>query len=139
MSERNDEVVMAVLTAIEQRNLTALPGLYHSQIEFSWPPSLPYSGTFRGAELGEMNAKFASVWAVLQPTERERALNARVIASTGEDVVVNYCWRALDPTGRRFETETLGHYKVRDGKLARAQMFYFDLPGMVAFLKAAAV
>jgi len=61
------------------------------------------------------------------------------ILAMGENgrVVVNYLCKGLDTKGRRFETEVLADYQVRDGRLARAQMFYYDLPGMIAFLRGA--
>jgi hypothetical protein len=44
------------------------------------------------------------------------------------------CWI---PTGERFDGEVLGLYQLRGGKLARAQMFYFDTAGLVSFLEKA--
>jgi hypothetical protein len=41
----------------------------------------------------------------------------------------------LSPDGVAFETKTLADYQVEDGKLRRAQMFYYDLPGLIEFLK----
>lgn len=38
------------------------------------------------------------------------------------------------PAGDKIDTEVLGLYRVRDGKLARAQMFYFDPASVVSFL-----
>lgn len=62
-------------------------------------------------------------------------MNPRVVATSDDGhVIVHYIWKGLDSKGRRFETETLADYQVRDGLLARAQMFYYDLPGMIAFL-----
>jgi hypothetical protein len=42
--------------------------------------------------------------------------------------------RVVDTEGRHFETETLADYQVRDGRLARAQTFYYDPQGMISFL-----
>ena len=41
---------------------------------------------------------------------------------------------ASAPRGERFDGPVLALYKVRDGRLARAQMFYFDTPALVEFL-----
>ncbi|MFC5396799.1 hypothetical protein [Bosea vestrisii] len=134
------DVVLAVLTSVERRDRDRL-GLYHPQIEFRWPPSLPYGGAFRGeAEVGMMVKHFGEIWNPLQPTPEERRLDPRVVA-IGEEgrVVVNYIWRGLDQQKRRFETETLAEYQVRDGMLARAQMFYFDLVGLASFLEGAGI
>ncbi len=42
--------------------------------------------------------------------------------------------RGRDPAGGRLDTPVLGLYQVRDGKLARAQMFYFDPLAAAEFL-----
>jgi hypothetical protein len=133
-------LVMEVLHVIEQRQLERLAQLYHPEIEFHWPPGLPYSGDFTGAAVEEMSNRFAATWMPLQPNEETRRMNPRVVA-IGESgrVVVNYVWRGLDREGRQFETEVLADYQVRDGLLARAQMFYYDLPGVIAFLDRAGI
>jgi ketosteroid isomerase-like protein len=41
------------------------------------------------------------------------------------------------PDGERFESPVLGLYEVRDGKLARAQMFHYDTAAILAFLERA--
>jgi ketosteroid isomerase-like protein len=53
---------------------------------------------------------------------------------TEEEVVVHWRQRAVSPSGERFDGEALGLYEVRDGKLARAQMFYFDAIAVERFL-----
>ncbi|MGE0769361.1 MAG: nuclear transport factor 2 family protein [Hyphomicrobiaceae bacterium] len=139
MSPReNAHLVLKILSVIEQRQLEQLRDFYHPDITFHWQPGLPYSGSFAGPEVARMSERFAATWLPLQPTEDTRRMDPEVLA-TGEDgrVVVNYKWRGLAPNGDRFETEVLADYQVRDGRLARAQMFYFDLPGMIAFLESA--
>ena len=63
-------------------------------------------------------------------------MDSRVLA-TGPDghVIVNYVWKGLSPDGVAFETETLADYQVDDDRLRRAQMFYYDLSGLIGFLK----
>ena len=134
-AQKNADVVMQILHAIEDRQLDRLPSLLHPEIEFHWPPGLPYSGDFKGPSVAEMNERFAATWMPLQPTEETRRMNPRVVATNDDGrVIVHYLWKGLDANGRRFATETLADYQVRDGQLARAQMFYYDLPGMIAFL-----
>lgn len=88
----------------------------------------------------EMSNRFAVTWMPLQPNEDTRRMNPRVVAAGDNGhVVVNYLWKGLDAEGRRFETEVLADYQVRDGRLARAQMFYYDLPGVIAFLDRAGI
>jgi ketosteroid isomerase-like protein len=126
------------LHAIEERRNDRIAELYHPQIEFHWPPGLPYSGDFKGAAVAEMNERFAATWMPLQSTEETRRMNPRVVATNDDGrVIVHYIWKGLDAAGRRFATETLADYQVRDGRLARAQMFYYDLAGMIAFLDGA--
>ena len=139
-SRENAEVVMQILHAIEERRFERVAALYHPQVEFHWPPGLPYSGDFAGETLAQMNEQFGATWLPLQPDEATRRMNPRVVAANDAgDVVIHYVWKGLDADGRRFATETLGHYQVRDGKLARAQMFYYDLLGLRAFLDGARV
>lgn len=139
-AEKNANVVMQILHAIEERRFDRLPALYHPEIEFHWPPGLPYSGDFTAAAVAEMNERFAATWLPLQPTEEMRRMNPRVVAMNDDGhVIVHYVWKGLDANGRRFETETLADYQVRDGRLARAQMFYYDLLGMLAFLDGARI
>lgn len=136
--DANANLVMDVLQVIEQRQLHRLAALYHPEIEFHWPPGLPYSGDYTGLAVAEMSKRFEATWTALQPNEETRRMNPRVVAA-GENghVVVNYIWKGLDAEGRRFETQVLADYQVREGRLARAQMFYYDLPGVIAFLDSA--
>jgi ketosteroid isomerase-like protein len=134
-AQKNANVVLQILHAIEERQLDRLSTLFHPEIEFHWPPGLPYSGDFKGPAVAEMNERFAATWMPLQPTEETRRMNPRVVATNDDGrVIIRYVWKGLDSNGRRFATETLADYQVRDGQLARAQMFYYDLPGMIAFL-----
>jgi ketosteroid isomerase-like protein len=55
----------------------------------------------------------------------------------GSKGVVLWRQRGVSPSGERFEGEVLGLYQLRDGKLARAQMFYFDTVAVANFLKKA--
>ena len=42
MSQENAKVVLDVFSAIEHRDLPRLLSLCHEDVEFHWPPSLPY-------------------------------------------------------------------------------------------------
>jgi ketosteroid isomerase-like protein len=140
MNARTDaDVVMEVFHAIERREFERLPDLYHPEVEFHWPPGLPHSGDFKGDAFRAASDRFSATWMPLQPTEETRQMTPRVLA-TGPNgrVIVHYMWKGQDARGHRFETETIGDYQIRDGRLARAQMFYYDLPGMISFLEQAA-
>jgi ketosteroid isomerase-like protein len=140
----NEEVVLGVLRAVEQRDAVALFELYHDDVELYDAPSLPYAHAARGKTSMREQLETApeetwlGTWGPLQPTENERRMDPRVVASKGDEVVVLYTTRALAPDGERFESQVLGLYEVRDGKFARAQMFHYDTAAMLAFLERAA-
>lgn len=141
-TEANTEVVLAIFSAIERRdprrpNPSWGLDLFQPDVEFHWPPALPYGGTFRGPN--REGPTWSSTWDPLQPTEAERRMNARVVAAGGDEVVILWHQRGVSPTGERFDGEVLGLYQVREGKLARAQMFYFDTAAVASFLAKAMV
>ena len=109
-----------------------LAELCQPDVEPSWPAALPYGGTTRG--LGTEPPTWIHTWAPLQPTEAERSMEPRVVASKGDEVVVHWRQRGLSPGGEHFDGPVLALYTVRDQRLARAQMFYFDTLELVAFL-----
>jgi ketosteroid isomerase-like protein len=124
--EKNRKLLLSVFTAIEQRNDQRFAELLHRDFEIHWPPSLPY-GTGKGRT-------WSDVWHPLQPRAEERRMDPRVISASEREVVVLWRQCGLSPSGERFDGEVLGLYQIRDGKLARAQMFYFDTAAVAAFL-----
>lgn len=124
----NVAVVLETFRAVERRDGEGLRGLCDPEVEFVWPPSLPYGGTYKGVE-----PAFRETWDDFQ-TEAERQMDPRVVATSGDEVVVLWQQKAVDGTGRRLDTPVLGRYRVREGKLARAQMFYFDTVAVADFL-----
>jgi ketosteroid isomerase-like protein len=131
------DMVMAAFAAVERRDQCRLAELYHPAVEFHWPPSLPYGGSYHGAAALQASDRtsFEQIWDPLQPTSHERRMDPRVVAATDQEVVVLWHQRGLRPTGRRLDMEVLGLYRVRDGKFARAQMFYFDTTAVLRFLQ----
>jgi ketosteroid isomerase-like protein len=136
----NVDVVLDTFRAVEQRDEQALFALYHPDVELWDAPSLPYGGTrsglddIREALDSDPERTWLGTWGPLQPTEAERRMDPRVVATNDSEVVVLYRQRALDPDGNRFDAPVLGMYEVRDGKFARAQMFHFDTVAVVEFL-----
>jgi uncharacterized protein len=124
--EENKGLLLSVFAAIEQRNDQRFAELLHPDFEIHWPPSLPY-GSGQGRT-------WSDTWHPLQPTEAERRMDPAVVGANGDKVVVLWRQRGLSPSGERFDGEVLGLYQLRDGKLARAQMFYFDTAAVAAFL-----
>lgn len=130
-SDQCVETVLAVFAAVEQRDAAALARACQPDVEFCWPPSLPYGGTAPG--LARPGEGWAAYWDRLQPTAALRRLDPRVVAA-GQEVVVLWRQRGLTPAGELLDTEVLGLYRLRAGKLARGQMFYFDPAAVCAFL-----
>jgi ketosteroid isomerase-like protein len=137
---RVSEVALAAIRAVEERDAETLFGLYHDEVEFHEAPSLPYGGSSSGKDFlrrqleEEPQRTWLGTWGPLQPTERERRMDPEVIATDGETVVVIYRQRAVAASGERLDAPVLGLYHVRDGKLARAQMFHFDTAAIMRFL-----
>lgn len=140
--ERNVQVMLELFKAIEQRdpqyrNVERELSFYQPGVEFHWPPALPYGGTFRG--LGQRSGpNWSSTWTPLQPTPAERKMDPQVIGADEHHVVILYHQRGVSPSGEGFDGEVIGLYELRDFKLARAQMFYFDEAACARFLERAA-
>jgi ketosteroid isomerase-like protein len=136
----NVDVVLEAFRSLEERDPEAHFALYHPDVEFHDAPSLPYGGAVRGRE--EILERFERApdetwlgsWGPLQPTATERRMDPRVVAANDDEVVVIYQQRAVDPAGDRLDAPVVGLYEVRDGKLARAQMFHFDTAAVVDYL-----
>jgi uncharacterized protein len=141
--ESDAEVVLGVIQAVEERDGEKLFELYHEDVQVHEAPSLPYGGVVEGVpSLKEQientpEKTWLGTWGPLQPTEAERRFDPRVISERNGEVVVLYHMRAVAPDGERFESPVIGLYEVRDGKLARAQMFHYDTQGINAFLERA--
>ena len=136
--EKNVEVMLAIFKAIENRDpqrpdVRRGLALFHPDVEFHWPPSLPYGGTLRGLQID--GPTWSGTWDRLQPNVSERHMDPRVVAASDEEVVVLWRQRGSNPAGDRIDTPVLGLYQLRDGKLARAQMFYFDTTEVLSFLE----
>jgi SnoaL-like protein len=98
------EVVLGVFSAVEERDREKLFALCHDDVEFHDAPSLPYGGTTRGkAALWDRLTKspettWIGTWDPLQPTEAERRMHPRVVATAGEEVAVLYTQRCQRPS-----------------------------------------
>lgn len=133
MSE-NEKVALATIQAVERRDMDRLRKLYHPEVTFHWQPGLPYSGKFSGPGIAEMTEIFSRVWGPLQQNDDYRRMDARVLASKGDLVVIEYTWRAVRGDGATFQTDIVAKYRIKDGRLIEAQMFYYDLCGVIEFI-----
>jgi ketosteroid isomerase-like protein len=127
-------IVLEAIAAVERRDEEALRRLYHPEVEFHWPRSLPYGGSSRGGVRDSTGPGWGGIWDPFQPTEAERRLDPRVVAASNREAAVIWRQRGINAAGERFDGEVLGLYEVRDGKFARAQMFYFDTLAALHFL-----
>ncbi len=132
---RNVEVMQEIFAAIERRDAARTAELMLPDVELHWPPSLPYSGSTRGREPGAPT--WGQTWMPLQPGDDERRMDPRIVAASEDEVVVLWRQRGLSPSGERIDSQVLGLYRLRDGRLACGQMFYFDPVGVSEFLAAA--
>ena len=83
-------IVTAAFAAVERRDERRLAELYHPEVEFHWPPSLPYGGSVHGATAPQAGDRtgFGQIWDPLPPTRHERRMDSRVVAATDQEVVV---------------------------------------------------
>lgn len=132
-SRTNEDVILDLFAAVEERDVERIRGIYDPEVEFHWPASLPYSGSSK--RLAKPGAPtWLDWWPSNQPTPAERSLDARIIASSGDEVVALYHQRGRDRRGNVVDDEVIGLYNVADGRLRRAQMFHFNLDSVLSFL-----
>ena len=125
---------LAGIRSVEERNPQLAAEVYHDDLEFHWPRPLPYAGSSYGLKASlERRPGWAETGNPFQ-SEAERWLGARVVAASEDEVVVLWHQRGRDRAGRWLDTPVLEFHQVRDGKLARAQMFYFDPLAAAEFL-----
>jgi ketosteroid isomerase-like protein len=130
--QENSKTILAIFRAIEERDAAQFRALLQPDFEIHWPRSLPYGGTFRGVE--PQPGGWGATWQPLQPTEVERKMDPQVVAARSDDVVFLWHQRGRSGDGASIDEEVLGLYRFHEGKLARAQMFYFDTVPVANFL-----
>jgi ketosteroid isomerase-like protein len=131
-AKQNVEIMREIFRAIEGRDLARLVALTDPAAEFHWPPSLPYGGI--SPLQPAAGPSWAETWIPLQPTKAEQRMDPRIVAASDDEVVVLWHQRGISSAGERIDTPVLALYLLRDGKLSRAQMFYFDSAELAAFL-----
>jgi len=131
----NSEVIREIFAAIERRDSERFAELVEPECELHWPPSLPYGGSTRGRD--PEGPTWGQTWQTLQPGVAERRMDPRIVAAEGDEVVVIWRQRGVSHSGERLDSQVLGLYQLRGGRLARGQMFYFDPERVSAFLTAA--
>jgi len=132
-AKQNVDVLLEIFAAIERRDAQRVSELCEADVEFIWPRPLPYAGVSRLRE----QRPILDRWIPLQPTAAERGMNPRVVAATDQEVVILWRQRGVSRGGDRCDSPVLGLYQVRGGRLARAQMFFFDPVAVSRFLATA--
>lgn len=137
MSQGNVEVIQSLFRGVEERDLEAYLAGWNREIVVREPGSLPYGGEYRGLEgVKRHAAAWLRTWSPLQPGD-ERKLGAAFV-DAGDDVVVRWRLRARASDGdRTLDMPMVSLYKLRDGKVALAQMFYTDTVEVLRFLEGA--
>ena len=130
-AKSNEDVILDLFSAIEDRDVERILAIYDPEVEFHWPASLPYSG---GGLREPGIPTWQDSWLPVQPTAAERSLGVRIIASRGDEVVALYHQRGRDQNGNVVDDEVIGLYNLAGGKLRRAQMFHFNIEAVLSFL-----
>ena len=127
------DVVLQVFRSVEERNPQLAAEVYHDDLESTG------RGRCRTPEAAmasrrRWNDGRDGLRRGIHSRARPNAGSARVVAASEDEVVVLWHQRGRDRVGRWLDTPVLGQYQVGDGKLARAQMFYFDPLAAAEFL-----
>jgi ketosteroid isomerase-like protein len=129
---QNAEMMMRIFDAmIERRDEEQFLKFVDPACEMHWPESLPYGGR---VTLSTTFRTWQDTWDPLQPTGNQRAMDARIIATDLDKVVVLWHQRGINKSGEVFDGEVLALYEVQQGRLRRAKMFYFNSSAVAEFL-----
>ncbi len=61
-------------------------------------------------------------------------MSPQVVAAARNVLVVRWHQRGRNAAGDTIDTPVLSFYRIEDGRLRHAEMFYFDLPAVHLFL-----
>lgn len=134
MSQENVEVIRRLFEGVEGRDLDAYLTTCHPEVVIREPDSLPYGGEYRGLDGFERHAvRWLRTWGSLQPGD-ERKLNA-IFHDADDTVIVRWQLRARAPgTEAALDAPMVGVYRMHEGELVEAQMFYADTATVLRFL-----
>ncbi len=120
-------VVEALYQAFRRRDMTAILGLFAEDVELEQSPALPWGGSYRGHDgarrfFGQLGSRLNS------------ALTFERLIDSGDHVAaVGWTEGTVNATGARYRVPVVHLWRVRDGKIARAE-FYIDHPTMLEAL-----
>jgi ketosteroid isomerase-like protein len=118
----NEQIVRQAYAAYLEANLEAVLNLCSDDTEWlaCGPPDLmPYAGRHSGRE------QVARYFAILDDAEESNHLIPHEFITSGEKVIVfgNYKAR-VNANGRRFETDFVHVFTLRDGKITNFRDYY---------------
>jgi uncharacterized protein len=134
MSAENVETVCRLFEAVEARDLAGTLAKYDPDIVIREASFLPYGGTYHGHEGAQRHARgFVSAWDKSQQGKEKRL--DPVYLDGGDRIVVLYRLKGLAAeSGRKINVPVVGTYRVRNGKVVEAQMFYSDTAEITQFM-----
>ena len=76
MTKENEDLIMEHFAAIKRHDLDRIFEIYDPDVEFDWPPPLPYRDSTKGAtQAVSEDPSWQSTWLPLQPTAYDRTMD----------------------------------------------------------------
>lgn len=124
------ETVEALYEAFGRRDMPAIFGLLSDDVEITQSEELPWGGSYRGHDgarrfFGALGARITSTLAF-----------ERLIDSGDRVAAVGWTEGAVNETGARYRVPVVHVWRVRNGRIVRAQL-YIDHPEMLRALRGA--
>lgn len=117
MSTDNEQLVLDMFRAVEDRDGDRLLEIYDPDVEFVWPPELPYGGEYRGDGVVAMSEAFANAWDPVQHSDRARH-PVEWLHTTDGRVVVTGQYRGTAPmTGKPFVATFVHIFTLDEGQI----------------------
>lgn len=114
----NADVVKAAWEGFSQQDLDRATADVDASAEIVVPATLPWGGTYRGPDgFKQMIGKFMGQLDDFRPTPRG------VLEAEDDHVVVPLEAQGRTTAGNEFSGSALWLYKLRDGKIVRAEIF----------------
>ena len=128
--------VARLFAAVAARDLPTILSCYAPDVTIREAPSLPYGGTYHGADGAYAHAMaFWETWGRFQPATVDDLGEVLLADPAGR---VAACWRHRLRDGDRWlDTPAVSVYEVRDGLVAESTMFHLDTAALLDFLGAA--
>lgn len=120
-TQENKQLVIEGYRLFQSGDIRKLLDLYHDDAEWTGPELefVPFSGAYHG------RAGIAEFFAKLDGSVRTERFEPQQFIAEGDKVVVTgvATWLAK-PTGRSYDSEWVHVFTVRNGKVARFDMYY---------------